>query len=219
MTGTPGRPRVLLVDDHQLFVDGLTVALARFVEVVGAVSTAWEVIRAVEVVAPDVVLLDLSLREQSGLKLISRIRAVRPEVKVIMVTMHADRQIAEAAFAAGADGFVPKDAGVAELERAIAAVMAGRRHLAPLDDQPARPAVPAVLSALTPRQQQVLRLIGEGLSSAAVAEALKVSPHTITFHRMRIREALGLRSEWDLTRYAIVARGKIGEPPSTAEEC
>jgi DNA-binding NarL/FixJ family response regulator len=125
------------------------------------------------------------------------------------VTMHRDRVLADAVLQAGASGFIPKDAAVDELRWAIRAVLAGSRYVSPLVTEGADPYPDGLsfdLGRLTQRQQQVVRLLGDGKSTARIAEELQVSPNTVTFHRVRIRKALGIGTEWGLMRYALVVR-------------
>jgi len=206
----PPKPRLLLVDDHHLVLEGLRLELADAFEIVGMVDSGRRVTAECKRCNPDVVLLDLSLPDQSGLEVISDLRAALPAIRILVVTMHRDQVLADAALQAGADGFVPKDSEVAELKHAILEVFAGRPFVSPLI---ARPGVQYSstdlvfgLEALTPRQREIVRLLGEGKSTARIAAELHLSPNTVTFHRVRIRKALGIDSEWGLMRHAMVVR-------------
>lgn len=205
-----GHPRLLLVDDHHLLLESLRHALQPEYEIVGTISTGGEVAEASLRLAPDVVLLDLSLPDRSGLEVIGDLKATSPAVKILMVTMHADRVLAEASIQAGAHGFVPKDAGLDEVRQAIREVLAGREFVSALvprsGPRHAPGAIAFQLERLTPRQRQIVQLLGEGKSTHAIAHALGISHWTVTFHRTRIREALGIDTEWGLMRYAMVVR-------------
>ncbi|OYV62988.1 MAG: hypothetical protein B7Z72_14605 [Gemmatimonadetes bacterium 21-71-4] len=158
--------------------------------------------------APDGLLLDLSLPGRSGLELLPDIHALQPELRVLVLTMHVDRILAEAALAAGATGFVPKDAGMEELERALEAVLAGKRFLSDrvpkVTHRVGLDAMHASLARLTPRQQTIMRLNGKGKTSGEIGAKLGLTESTITFHRQRIRRLLGLASEWELVRHSIL---------------
>jgi DNA-binding NarL/FixJ family response regulator len=146
--------------------------------------------------------------ERNGIELIPDIRAMRPALRILIVTMHLDRVLADTVMHAGANGFIPKDSGLEELEEAIDAVLAGKRYVSPR--------VPAitwsaglgadnpVLATLTPRQRDILGMIADGKSSAEMAAALGVSQPTITFHRANLRRKLGVDTEWGLVRFAIL---------------
>lgn len=204
------RPRLLLVDDHHLMLEGLRLELESEFEIVAMLDTGGPVAEECLRLLPDVVLLDLSLPDRSGLEVIMDIRSVSPELKILVVTMHADRVLADACMQAGAVGFIPKDADVSDLIGAIRAVLAGGRYVSPL--LPSHPPkhssadMAFSLSRLTPRQQQIVRLLGDGKSTATIAAELHVSASTVTFHRVRIRKALGIPTEFALLRYALVLK-------------
>ena len=163
---------------------------------------------AVERTQPDVLLLDLSMPHRNGLDLIPELVVAFPTLRILVVTMHLDRTLAELALQGGAHGFIPKGASADELNNAIRDVLDGERYVSPkiprrgfrdgaaLDD-------PA-LDRLTPRQRQVLDLIGQGRSTMQIAESLSLSPRTIDFHRAQIRKALGVSNELGLLRYAVM---------------
>ena len=200
--------RLLLVDDHHLLLDSLRQSLQAEYEIVGMVSTGGEVTEACSRLAPDLVLLDLSLPDRSGLEVIGELQATSPTVKILVVTMHVDRVLAEASIQAGAHGFVPKDAGLDELRLAIREVLPGREFvsdLVPHSRPRLAPGTPAFqFEHLTPRQRQIVQLLGEGKSTHSIADELGISHWTVTFHRTRIRHALGIDTEWGLMRYAMM---------------
>jgi two-component system, NarL family, uhpT operon response regulator UhpA len=205
---TRPRPRLVIVDDHRLVVQGLQQMLGVRYEIAGVAYAGDELLQLLRRTPTDVVLLDLSLPGRGGLELLPEILALQPGLRVLVLTMHVDRILAEAALAAGAMGFVPKDAGMEELERALDAVLAGQRFLSERVPRTSHrvglDAMHASLSRLTPRQQTILRLIGKGKTSGEIAAKLGLSESTITFHRQRIRRLLGLASEWELVRHAIL---------------
>lgn len=202
------RPRLVIADDHRLLVQGLQQMLSRRFEVVGVAYSGDELLELLRRVSADGLILDLSLPGRSGIDLLPDIRRAQPDLKVLVVTMHVDRILAEAALAAGATGFVPKDSGMEEVELGLREVLAGRRYLSPRiprhSDRVGLDAIHASLAKLTPRQQTILRLIGEGHTSADIGAKLGLSEATITFHRQRIRKTLGLSSEWALVRHALL---------------
>jgi len=208
------RPRLVIADDHRMVVQGLEQMLGDRYDVAGVAYAGDELLALLKRTPADALLLDLSLPGRSGLDILPDIRALQPALKVLVLTMHADRVLAEAAIAAGALGFVPKDAGMEELKLALTEVLAGRRYVSPRvpksSHRMALDALHASLAKLTERQQTILRLLGQGLSSAEIGEKLGLSENTITFHRKRIRAVLGLSSEWELTRQAILVHLATG---------
>jgi DNA-binding NarL/FixJ family response regulator len=198
----------VIADDHRVLVQGLQQMLERRFDIVGVAYAGDELLDLLRRTTADCLVLDLSLPGRSGLDLLPDIRAAQPAMRVLVLTMHVDRILAEAALAAGATGFVPKDSGMEELERALREVLAGRRYLSPrvpkFSHRVGLDAMHASLSRLTPRQQTILKLLGQGKSSAEIGQKLGLSENTITFHRQRIRKMLGLSSEWELVRHAIL---------------
>ena len=213
-----GSLRLLIADDHALVVEGLRKLLEPLHRVVGIARDGAETLRLVAETEADCLLLDLSMPGGNGLDLIGPIRKRAPRLKIVIVTMFVDKALAEAALQAGADGFVPKDAGSEELQAAIIEVMAGRRYVARAALKRGRPGPEDQglgLSQLTPRQREIVGMVGEGKSNAEIADSLGLTEKTITFHRTNIRRALGIANEWGLVRYAMLARlsgPRAGEP-------
>lgn len=202
------RERLVIADDHRMVVQGLQQMLGERYEIAAVAYAGDELLKVLKQTPADGLLLDLSLPGRNGLDILPEVRALQPDLKVLVLTMHADRVMAEASLAAGALGFVPKDAGVEELKLALSQVLAGRRYVSPRvpksSHRVALDALHASLARLTDRQQAILRLLGQGKTSAEIGEELGISENTITFHRRRIRALLGLASEWELTRQAIL---------------
>lgn len=212
------RCRIVLGDDHHLMVEALRSALKARHTVVAVAHTATEIIAAVAEHQPDLLLLDLSLPERNGMEIIPDVLKAAPQVRIIVVTMHLDRVLADAALMAGAAGFVPKDAGLEELDRAITVVMRGASFIStrvpPSSNRMNLLAAHAALAQLTPRQHEIVRLIAEGLTSQEIADRLGIGERTITYHRSNIREKLGVDSSMGLMRYAVLLQLDGTEPPS-----
>lgn len=212
------RTRILLVDDHALVLESLRASLSSEFDVVACVATAADVLPAVQAHQPEVVLLDLGLPDRSGLEVLSDLKHYAASVRVLVVTMHNDPVLVESAMQSGAHGFVPKNAGLQELCSAVRDVAAGLRYLSPrLPKRASRPADGSEhlgLANLTPRQRQIVRLLGEGKTTAEIAACLALSPNTITFHRARIRKALGISSEAGLSKFAFITRLAEAERPT-----
>ena len=212
---TVSRPRLIIADDHKILVESLRTMLARRFEIAGTAHDGESLLALLAHTPADCLLLDLSMPGRSGLELLPDIRGRYPKMKVLVVTMHVERILADAVMRAGASGFIPKDSGMEELSEAIRAVLAGRSWVSPrvpaAEPVPVDEESPRGLAALTPRQMEILRLIGQGRSSADIAEFLGVSVHTVTFHRTRIRQLLGIPNEWGLSRLALLLQ--VGTPP------
>lgn len=191
-------------------VEALRTALAVTYDVVAVAYTAEGILAAVETHRPDVLLLDLSLPGRNGLELIPELLARSSATRIIVVTMHLDRVIAESSLRKGAQGFVPKDAGLEELDRAIQTVLRGETFVSTRvpasTNRVAMDASHAALAALTPRQHEIIRFIADGMTSTEIAKRLGLSERTVAFHRTNIRSKLGIDSEGGLLRYALMLR-------------
>lgn len=214
------RTRLLIVEDHPLVAQGLRALLTPRYEVVGIVRDPMRVLAVIGRTEPEVVLLDLSMPRRNGLELLPSIRETYPMVKVLIVTMHLDRALSDMAFKAGAHGFVPKESTAIELRGAIEAVLKGEKYLSNRVPKRAyrdpEAITEPVLDRLTKRQVEILRLVAEGKNVAEIADAIGLSPRTVEFHRASIRRTLGITSEWNLVRWAILAG--LADRPVPAEE-
>ena len=204
------RPRVLLADDHTLVLEGLRRLLEDQCELVGMVEDGRALLDAAPRLAPDVILLDISMPLLNGLDAARRLRALVPRSRIIILTMHADPTYASEAFEAGAAGYVLKRSAASELADAIAAVLAGRRYLTPLINRDALRAsaplsvtVPPTLGKLTPRQREVLQLVAEGHTARDIGARLGISVKTVEFHKANLMDRLGVRTASELTKYAV----------------
>jgi len=202
--------RVLLADDHEIFVEGLRSLLNREpqLEVIGAVTGGNQAVRQVREQQPDVVIMDLSMPDMSGIEATQLIKTERPEVKILCLSMHSDRGFVMGALDAGASGYVLKDGAKRELLDAIRAVTADQVYLSPcvarmvVDAAKSSGATPA-LGLLTERERQVLKLLAQGLSSKQIADRLHLSVKTVGTHRNHIMEKLNIHSIAELTKFAI----------------
>ncbi len=205
--------RVLLADDHQMFAAGIAALIDREpdLEAVGTVKDGREAVKAALELKPDVVVMDLSMPRLSGIEATRQIVAERPEVKVLCLSMHRERQYLQAAFAAGAVGYVLKDHPPATVIEAIRCVAGGRLCLSPeMADAAAEEYRahlvghrPAAVPLLTAREREILQLIAEGRSSREIAAELFVSERTIATHRRHLADKLDIHNVAGLTKYAI----------------
>lgn len=209
--------RVLIVDDHTLVRAGLTRLLQGFsgIEVIAEASNADEAITQSRQLSPEVVLLDLSLPGRSGLEALTLLLAAPQPPRVVIMSMHDDAAHAREALDRGASGFVVKDAGPQELELALRAAHAGQMFLSPqISSKLLTPLFGRErrtgLDALSPRQRQILRMIGTGLSNKEIAGQLEISVKTVETHRARMMEALGCRRANDLVVLAAQQLHKLG---------
>jgi len=211
--------RVLIVDDHTLFREGLCALFSseRDVEVVGEAAGGEEAVRKALELRPDVVVMDLMMPGVNGIEATRRIRAALPEVKVLVLSMYDDEEHVQRLLAGGASGYMLKRATSDELVRALKEVVAGGMPLDPavaakvVKDYVRRvqgEAEPEASPELTPRELEVLRLVAEGFTNQAIAERLKISRKTVDVHRTNLMRKLDLHDVTELVKYAL-RRGLI----------
>jgi len=201
------RPRVLIVDDHTLFAEGVAQVLKTRCEVVGTLADGTALLETVGRLRPDLILLDLSMPKGSGLDLLRDIKKKYAESRVIILTMHRDARLASEALKAGASGFLLKEASGDELMAALDAVQQGRTYLTSALTKEvlslmSGPAKPTEFTP-TPRQRDVLRLVVQGQRVKEIAAALDLSPRSVEAVKYQIMQELNLHSTAALVRYAL----------------
>ena len=203
--------RVLLAEDHLLVRAGIRALLASLpdIQVVGEVTSGTEVMQAVESLSPDVVLMDISMPGMNGLEATRRLADDYPDVRVIIVSMHASEDYVARALKAGARGYLTKASAAQELERALTAVMSGSQYI---DSHISRAALETYLrrldegregDVLTARQREILHKIAESLGTKEIAYRLGVSTKTVETHRKLLMDRLNIHDVAGLVRYAI----------------
>lgn len=203
--------RILVADDHAVVRHGLRqlLSLAPEFEVVGEAKNGWEVLERLRPGGVDVLLLDMTMPGMSGLDLIRRVRAEAPAVPVLVLSMHADTQIAARAIRAGANGYLTKDSEPEVLLEAIRQVGRGGRYIDPalatrmvFSTQQASDEEPPS-AEMSDREYQVFLALVQGKSLVEIAEQLHLSAKTISTHKFRLMRKLGLTSVSELVRYAV----------------
>ena len=214
------RKRVILIDDHPPMREGIAAIIGRTAayEVVGSAGAYQEGLDLVRTEKPDVVVLDLSLPDGNGLDLVGKISLELPHTRIMILTMHARRQLADRAFEAGADGYLLKESSGQLLVDGLERILAGHRVLDPrLSSTTPDDGCPESgeyagtgIERLSPREVEVLRLLAVGQSGKQIANALGISPKTVDNHRASVMGKLCVGSIADLVRIAI--RTGITEP-------
>ncbi|MBH0186928.1 MAG: response regulator transcription factor [Nitrospira sp.] len=206
------RPRILIADDHSLVLAGVLKLVEAEGVVVGTVEDGRALVEEAQKLRPDVILLDISMPLLNGLDAARQLTKLVPDSKLIFLTMHATPTYATEAFKAGASGYLLKRSAASELKQAIHAVLRGQHYMTPLITKDVLAATlhpPDALlrqqpvTALTPRQREVLQLIAEGKGTKDIATLLNISVKTVEFHKSRIMDELA-----ELTKYA-VAEGLV----------
>jgi len=204
------RPRVLLADDHPLFLAGLRSLVEAECEVVGTVSDGRALVEAAATLKPEVIVLDIGLPSLNGIDAARQIKKEQPEAKILFLTMHANLAYLKEALIAGATGYLLKTSAREELLGALRDVIRNRIHVSAgfgeeiVDQFERHPrSFTGAQSVLTVRQREILQLVAEGRTAKEVAGILNVSVQTVAFHKHQIMEKLGLRTTAELTKYAI----------------
>jgi two-component system, NarL family, response regulator NreC len=202
--------RLLIVDDHQLVRSGLRRLLEgeEDIMVEDEGGNAYDAVRLARLHKPDVILLDVVMPGGSGLDAIPDIRSAAPEAKILTLSMQDDPSYVRQAFAAGASGYVLKEAADDELLAAVREVAGGGTYVDPqlgarLAAADAASSAEAVADPLTEREHEVLRLLALGHTNQEIAGMLYLSVRTAETHRARIMQKLGLSTRAELVRYAI----------------
>jgi DNA-binding NarL/FixJ family response regulator len=203
------RPRVLLADDHALVLEAFEKLLQPDCEVVGTVADGRALLEAAPKLQPDIIVLDIAMPLLNGLDAARQVKKSMPEVKLIFLTVNEDPDLAAEAFRLGASGYLLKSSAASELFQAIREVSQGRSYVTPLatpgmvksflrasEPQPVR-------DKLTPRQREVLQLLAEGRSMKQVAAVLNITPRTVAFHKYRMMQELGIKSNAELIQLAV----------------
>ncbi len=198
--------RILLADDHKIVRDGLKRILAAHadLEVAAEAASGDEALALVRANDYDVAMLDLSMPGLAGLDLIKRLKAEKPALRLLVLSMHGEKQYAARALKAGASGYLNKDSAGEQLVAALRKIAGGGVHItdaaaAGLLDAGARPAH----EALSDREFEVMRLLVEGLGPTEIGERLHLSVKTVSTHKTHILEKLGVKGTAELVRYAM----------------
>jgi two-component system invasion response regulator UvrY len=202
--------RILIIDDHAVVRDGVKKIFDEQPDAVvfGEASTRLEALQLAREQDWDLAVLDLSLGNQSGLEVLKELKQIRPQLPVLILSMHSEEQYARRAFKAGASGYITKDSSRAELANAVNKVAAGGRYITAAlaerlvfdlgrgSDRPPH-------ETLSDREFEVMRLIASGKTVTEIAELLSLSDKTISTYRARLLEKMGMKTSAELTRYAI----------------
>ena len=205
--------RVLLADDHAIVREGLRALVDRLpdMEVVGEADNGRTTVVLAEKVKPTVVIMDVTMPDLNGIDATRQLLELVPDAKVVALSIHSDKRYVSGMLRAGARGYLLKESAFEELELAIRTVVKGRVYVSPriagvvVEDyvQQLSQTDGSVFSLLSPREREVLQLIGEGTNTKEIARRLHRSVKTIETHRQNIMAKLGVSSVAELVKYAI----------------
>ncbi|HWB10271.1 MAG TPA: response regulator transcription factor [Pirellulales bacterium] len=208
------RAKVLIVDDHPAIREALAIRIARTpdLEVCGEAEDLAGALRLVSAEEPDVAIVDISLKSGDGIDLIKHIRARRSRVRMLVWSMHGEAIYAERALRAGAHGYITKEQATDQIVDAVRQILSDQVYLSPTMTNTllhravgagGQPMKAAPLDVLSDRELEILRRIGQGQKTRAIAEELHLSVKTIETYRDRLRQKLDLRDGSELVRYAL----------------
>lgn len=205
--------RILLADDHQIVRQGLRMLLAcePDMEVVGESDNGRDVVKLAQELAPDVIIMDISMPDLNGIDATRQVVAFDSKVKIIALSMHSDSLFVLNMLRSGAWGYLLKDCALEELVKAIRTVMRDKTYISPgvsdilikdfahnLAEEPG-----SAYTLLTPREREVLQLMAEGRNTLQIANTLCLSSKTVEAHRKQIMNKVGIHNVAELTKYAI----------------
>jgi DNA-binding NarL/FixJ family response regulator len=199
-----------LVDDHAIFLDGLSGILQSVpeLEIVGQGRNGWEAWDWLQENQVDLLLTDIHMPEMDGVELTQKVKEQNPDQKVLVLSMYDDHSVVESIFEAEAEGYVLKNSGRDELLKAITRIHAGSSHYSKevmnilMEDRPMEASLPVIEDVLSPREIEVLSLICEELSTKEIAEKLFLSPRTVDTHRKHILQKTGMQTLVGLVKWA-----------------
>jgi two-component system NarL family response regulator len=204
--------RVMLVDDHKILRDALKTVLERENDIIfiGEANNGVEAMKAIKSIKPDVVIMDVGMPDMGGIQATLAMNVASPEIKILALSTFCDRRIVLQMLGAGANGYIVKSAGSEELLRGIRSVFSGRSYLCP---EVAQIVVDSACGSklleksngdrLGRRENEVLKLLAEGLTSPEIGNRLHIATSTVEVHRRNIMRKLDLHSIAELTKYAI----------------
>ncbi len=221
MTKLRAKSRIIIVDDHPMMRDGLNMRISSQDDMVvcGEAATEDAAVELVKQLCPDLVLIDISLKEGNGIELVKRVRLLNATTKMLVVSTFQESLYAERALRAGALGYLNKNESNEKLIEAIRTVLQGDRYVSAETTQRLvslalgnRAITDDPLETLTDRELEIFRLIGAGVSTSAIADQLFLSTHTIDSHREKIKRKLGAKTGAELNRQAVQSMLENGKP-------
>ncbi|CAN5751865.1 response regulator transcription factor [soil metagenome] len=204
--------QLVIADNHTLVRAGFRSLVEELdgIEVIGEAENGRDVLQLIETLKPQIVLMDIAMPEMNGLEATARIAREFPQVRVLILSMHANEEYVYQALRSGASGYLLKDSGTEELELALRAIARGETYLCPavskyvVSDYVRRLSEDQTpLDQITPRQREILQLIAEGKSTKVIAELLYISTKTVETHRTQLMNRLDIHDIAGLVRYAI----------------
>ena len=203
------RARLLIADDHTLLAEACKNLLEPEFDVVGIADNGRALLQLASELKPEIVILDIAMSQLNGLDAGKQIKHLLPATKLVFLTMNMSPEVAAEAFRRGASAYVVKSSAASDLVRAIRRALRSESYLSPditketVDFLLRSGTSQSLEKRLTPRQNEILHLLAEGMSMKAIAAVLNLKPGTVAFHKYKMMETLGLKSNAELLQYAI----------------
>jgi DNA-binding NarL/FixJ family response regulator len=203
------RARLLIADDHTLLAEACKSFLEPEFDVVGIVDNGRALLQLACELKPEIVILDIAMPQLNGLDAGKQIKRLLPATKLVFLTMNMSPEVAAEAFRCGASAYVVKSSAASDLVRAIRRALRSESYLSPditketVDFLLRSGTSQSLEKRLTPRQNEILQLLAEGMSMKGIASVLNLKPGTVAFHKYKMMETLGLKSNAELLQYAI----------------
>ena len=203
------RARLLIADDHTLLAEACKNLLEPEFDVVGIADNGRALLQLASELKPEIVILDIAMPQLNGLDAGKQIKHLLPATKLVFLTMNMSPEVAAEAFRSGASAYVVKSSAASDLVRAIRRALRSESYLSPditketVDFLLRSGTSQSLEKRLTPRQNEILHLLAEGMSMKAIAAVLNLKPGTVAFHKYKMMETLGLKSNAELLQYAI----------------
>ena len=209
-------PKLIIADDHKLVAEALRKLIDPHFEVVATVADGHELLVSAKALKPDVVVVDVAMPLLNGLEAGRQLKEEMPKVKLIFLTMNEDPELAVEAMRSGASAYVLKKSAASELLQAMVLALRGKSYVTPQiargmqDSFIHNPEGRSHPKSITPRQRQVVQLLAEGKSMKEAADVMKIAPRTVAFHKYRLMQDLGLKTNADVVQFAIRNRIVVG---------
>ena len=203
------RARLVIADDHTLLAEACKHLLEPEFDVVGIADNGRALLQLASELKPEIVILDIAMPQLNGLDAGKQIKHLLPATKLVFLTMNMSPEVAAEAFRRGASAYVVKSSAASDLVRAIRRALRSESYLSPditketVDFLLRSGTSQSLEKRLTPRQNEILHLLAEGMSMKAIAAVLNLKPGTVAFHKYKMMETLGLKSNAELLQYAI----------------
>ena len=203
------RARLLIADDHTLLAEACKNLLEPEFDVVGIADNGRALLQLASELKPEIVILDIAMPQLNGLDAGKQIKHLLPATKLVFLTMNMSPEVAAEAFRRGASAYVVKSSAASDLVRAVRRALRSESYLSPditketVDFLLRSGTSQSLEKRLTPRQNEILHLLAEGMSMKAIAAVLNLKPGTVAFHKYKMMETLGLKSNAELLQYAI----------------